>query len=121
MTLQRKTSFPLLGLLFAVSAVAAEAHVKWFFDYDVTKPPTPIGEVIDGTFVKMFLVSVAACYLFFLADRYIYEEGILSEFDKIEAFRQRCELYYARGGRDFFLRAFQLVGARRWTEFFPDA
>lgn len=60
----------------------AEAHVKWFFDYDVTKPPTPIGEVIDGTFVKMFLVSVAACYLFFLADRYIYEEGILSEFDK---------------------------------------
>ena len=30
----------------------------------------------------MFLVSVAGCYLFFLADRYIYEEGILAEFDK---------------------------------------
>jgi len=70
------------AFLLCVFAVTAEAHVKWFFDYDVTKPPTPIGEVIDGTFVKMFLVSVAACYLFFLADRYIYEEGILAEFDK---------------------------------------
>jgi hypothetical protein len=69
-------------LAVVLLASPAEAHVKWFFDYDVTKPPTPIGEVIDGTFVKMFLVSVAACYLFFLADRYIYEEGILSEFDK---------------------------------------
>ena len=37
---------------------------------------------MDGTFVKLFLLSVAACYVFFLADRYIYEEGILGEFDK---------------------------------------
>lgn len=73
--------FSVLLLIFLFS-VSSEAHVKWFFDYDVTQPPTPIGEVIDGTFVKLFLVSVAACYLFFLADRYIYEEGILAEFDK---------------------------------------
>lgn len=78
----RKTSLPLLGLLIAVTATIADAHVKWFFAYDVTKPPTPIGDVIDGLFVKLFLVSVAACYLFFLADRYIYEEGILADFDK---------------------------------------
>lgn len=65
-----------------MGAVTANAHVKWFFEYDVTQPPTPIGEVIDGAFVKMFLVSVAACYIFFLVDRYIYEEGILGEFDK---------------------------------------
>lgn len=69
-------------VLLTICATTSEAHVKWFFDYDVTKPPTPIGEVLDGTFIKMFLVSVVACYLFFLADRYIYEEGILAEFDK---------------------------------------
>jgi hypothetical protein len=68
--------------LIMVCVGVAEAHVKWFFDYDVSQPPMPIGEVLDGTFVKMFLVSVAGCYLFFLADRYIYEEGILAEFDK---------------------------------------
>ncbi|MBK8809574.1 MAG: hypothetical protein IPN69_02450 [Acidobacteria bacterium] len=105
MTLQRKTSFPLLGLLFAVSAVAAEAHVKWFFDYDVTKPPTPIGEVIDGTFVKMFLVSVAACYLFFLADRYIYEEGILSEFDKKLKLFDNAANYIMRAAAGIFFFA----------------
>jgi hypothetical protein len=68
-------------VLLTICAVTVRAHVKWFFDYDVTKPPTPIGEVLDGTFVKLFLVSVVACYLFFLADRYIYEEGIMSKFD----------------------------------------
>ncbi len=68
--------------MLAICATAAHAHVKWFVEYDVTKPPLPIGEVLDGTFVKMFLVSVAACYLFFLADRFIYEEGYLAEFDK---------------------------------------
>ncbi len=79
----RKSFQTLITLvLLTICTVTAEAHVKWFFDYDVTKPPTPIGEVLDGTFVKMFLVSVVACYLFFLADRYIYEEGILAEFDK---------------------------------------
>lgn len=80
----RQKSFQTLTtiILIAICTVAVQAHVKWFFDYDVSQPPTPIGEVLDGTFVKMFLVSVAACYLFFLADRYIYEKGILSEFDK---------------------------------------
>ena len=77
--------------LFPIVAVAlplllfgetAQAHVKWFFDYDVTQQPTPIGDVIDKTFVVMFIVSVIACYLFFLADRFLYEEGYFAEFDK---------------------------------------
>ncbi|HEX8246559.1 MAG TPA: hypothetical protein VF599_00115 [Pyrinomonadaceae bacterium] len=68
--------------LLAICAATAQAHVKWFADYDVTKPPLPIGQVLDATFVKMFLVSVGACYLFFLADRYIYEEGYLAGIDR---------------------------------------
>ncbi len=64
------------------AAVSAEAHVKWFFDYDVTKPPTPIGEVLDGTFIKLFLISVLACYVFFLIDRYIFEEGLFEDLDR---------------------------------------
>lgn len=71
-----------VAVLILAFAGTGEAHVKWFFDYDVTRPPTPIGEVIDGAFVQMFIASVIACYLFFLADRYIYEEDILAEFDK---------------------------------------
>lgn len=74
-------AFPIL-----LSAVffhgTAQAHVKWFVDFDVSAPPTPIGEVIDSTFVWMFIVSVICCYLFFLADRFIYEEGFFAEFDR---------------------------------------
>jgi hypothetical protein len=71
-----------VALSLALCAMTVTGHVKWFFEYDVTKPPTPIGEVIDGTFVKLFLVSAVACYLFFLADRYIYENGYFAEFDQ---------------------------------------
>lgn len=66
----------------SVFTVTAQAHVKWFFPYDVNKPPLPIGEVLDGTFVRLFLVSVAGIYTFFLVDRYIYKQGYLAEFDQ---------------------------------------
>lgn len=101
----RKLSLPLFAVLIAIGSVAAEAHVKWFFDHDVTKPPTPIGEVIDGTFVKLFLVSVAGCYLFFLADRYIYEEGILAEFDKKLKLFDNAANYIMRAAAGIFFFA----------------
>ncbi len=94
-------------ILITLCTISADAHVKWFFDYDVTKPPTPIGEVLDGTFVKMFLVSVAACYLFFLADRYIYEEGILGEFDKkLKLFDNAANYIMRAAAGVFFLALF---------------
>jgi hypothetical protein len=74
--------FLLLAVLIILFTEQADAHVKWFVEFDVSEPPMAIGEVIDKTFVYMFIVSVIACYLFFLADRYIYEEGYLADFDK---------------------------------------
>lgn len=70
-----------LGILVFCSS-SALAHVKWFVEHDVSKPPRPIGEVLNGTFVKMFLVCVALTYLFFLADRYIHEKGYFAAFDE---------------------------------------
>ena len=71
-----------IATLICLAVFSANAHVKWFFDYDVTKPPTPIGEVLDGTFIKLFLVSALACYIFFLIDRYIFEDAIFEDFDR---------------------------------------
>ncbi len=107
-THRRKTFRALAaGLLLMSGAVAAEAHVKWFFDYDVRQPPTPIGEVLDGTFIKLFLVSVVFCYLFFLADRYIYEEGILAEFDKkLKLFNRAADYIMRAAAGVFFLALF---------------
>ena len=42
--------FPVL-LLLLLFTVTADAHVKWFVEFNVSQPPTPIGEVIDNTFV----------------------------------------------------------------------
>src|SRR5215207_2484274 len=70
-----------IAILLLTSAPVM-GHVKWFVDHDVSKPPLPIGEVLTGTFVKMFLVAVAFTYLFFLADRYIHEKGYLVKLDE---------------------------------------
>jgi hypothetical protein len=105
----RRKSFQIFTAVFllAVCAISVNAHVKWFFDYDVRQPPTPIGEVLDGTFIKLFLVSVAACYVFFLADRYIYEEGILAEFDKkLKLFDNAANYIMRAAAGIFFLSLF---------------
>ena len=75
----RSSGIALAILLFCSGS--AFAHVKWFVEHDVSKPPTPIGDVLNGTFIKMFLVAVALTYGFFLADRYIHEKGYLEKFD----------------------------------------
>src|SRR5215204_4115642 len=109
----RRKAFQIIGAVFlpALFAFPVRAHVKWFFDYDVTQAPTPIGEVLDGTFVKLFLVSVAACYVFFLVDRYIYEEGILAEFDKkLKLFDTAANYIMRAAAGVFFLALFGLWG-----------
>ena len=75
-----------LGLAIALMAVVwtvrAEAHVKWVVEFDITKPPRPIGEVLSGRFVEFFLASVFGVYLFFLADRFILQKGCLAALDQ---------------------------------------
>ncbi len=83
------------------------AHVKWFVEHDVSKPPLPIGEVIDQTFVTLFLVFAAACYLFFLADHWIFKKGILSEFDqRLKRFDDVASLIMRVSSGIFFLSLF---------------
>ena len=85
-----------------VLAVTVQAHVKWFFDYDVVKPPLPIGEVLDGTFVRLFLTSVAGIYVFFLVDRYVYRKGYLTAFDQRLKRFDAAALYIMRASAGAF-------------------
>jgi hypothetical protein len=57
-------------------------HVKWFAPFDVKAAPKPIGEVLNGTFIKIFLISVVVVFGFFLADRLMYRRGVLRAFDE---------------------------------------
>ena len=101
--------FPVAMLLFF--AETAEAHVKWFVDFNISAPPTPIGEVIDKTFVWMFVISVICCYLFFLADRFIYEEGYLAKFDqKLKLFDNLANTIMRAASGIFFIVSVSMVG-----------
>jgi hypothetical protein len=69
-------------LAVAFLAIPAWAHVKWFVECNVADAPRPIGQVLNGTFIRLFLASLAGIYLFFLADRYIYTKGTWAAFDQ---------------------------------------
>jgi hypothetical protein len=99
--------FGAIVVLIGLCAEAAQAHVKWFVEFDVSKAPAPIGEVLTGDFVKMFLVSVVGVYIFFLLDRYLYERGILAEFDrKLKMFDNRANIIMRVAAGIFFLSLF---------------
>lgn len=100
--LERVCQFLLFAFLIIIFVNIAEAHVKWFTKFDIAEQPLPIGEVIDKTFVYMFIISVIACYLFFLVDRYIYEEGYFAEFDKKMKMFDNAANYIMRGATAIF-------------------
>jgi hypothetical protein len=64
-------------LLFPVGD--ALAHIKWFADFDMTTPPRPVGEVLNGPFIAFFFASIVFVYLFFIVDRYVLRWGIMQE------------------------------------------
>jgi hypothetical protein len=69
----------LLGSAAVVWPLAAYAHVKWFAEYDLNKPPLAVGEVVTGQFVYFFLSSVLLIYAFFWFDRYAFRKRILED------------------------------------------
>lgn len=100
-----KLSF--VALLFTLFVETANAHVKWFVEFDISEQPLPIGEVIDKTFVYFFIISVIACYLFFLVDRYIYEEGYFADFDrKLKLFDNLANIIMRVSTGIFFISLF---------------
>jgi hypothetical protein len=99
-----QTALLIASVYLLSGGVSIYAHVKWFVEHDVSKPPMPIGEVLNGTFVKMFLVSVAAVYLFFLADRYIFKQKYLADFDKrLKRFDELASMIMRASAGIFFL------------------
>lgn len=68
-----------LGSVAVMWPLTAEAHVKWFAEYDLDKPPLPVGEVLTGQFLYIFLISIAWMYAFFWVDRYALRKRILED------------------------------------------
>jgi hypothetical protein len=58
---------------------SAQAHVKRCENYDLSRSPLPIGEVVTSQFVYFFLGSVVLIYVFFWFDRYVYRKRILED------------------------------------------
>lgn len=96
----------------AVAAIAgllvsmpAQAHIKWFEPFDLKQAPRPIGEVLELTFVYLFLGSVAFVYTFFLFDRYAYKKGFLVAFDERLRVFDGLSIIIMRGASGLFFAA----------------
>jgi hypothetical protein len=112
-----------------VGTGSAHAHVKWFSEYDLNKPPLPVGEVLTGQFAYFFLASVLLIYAFFWFDRYVFRKRILE--DALRAYTvpepvastiMRCAALvfftaisaYGMSGNAFFLTP-ELKTDQRWV------
>jgi hypothetical protein len=95
-------SFSNIALAAACLSLLAQAHVKWFTNFDNAKPPQPISEVLTKTFIGFFIASVVLNYVFFLGDRYAYKKGIFVEID--ERFRKfdAFSIHIMRGAAALF-------------------
>jgi len=62
-------------LCWVLAPGPAAAHVKWFCAYDVTKPPLPIGEVLNPIFLYCALLFAVLLFLGFLLDRLAQRSG----------------------------------------------
>jgi len=86
-----------LPFLFDTSRIPIiEEHVKWFGHYDITKPPLPVEQVLTKPFIYLFLISIFAIYLFFLADRAAFRKGYFIEFDAKARELNRFSVYLLR-------------------------
>ena len=75
--------FGLLFVLLFSSVILfpsdAWSHIKWFYPYDLSNPPRPIGDVLTPTLIYLYLVSVIGMYAFFWVDRYLFRKKFLVE------------------------------------------
>jgi hypothetical protein len=85
-------------------------HVKWFAEYDLNKPPLPIGEVLTGPFVYFFLFSVVAIYAFFWVDRYVYRKRILENVLKRYTMSEPVAFMVMRAAAFVFFGAVSIYG-----------
>lgn len=108
----------LLAVLGTLLAQSASAHVKWFVDYNITQAPLPIGNVLTGTFVSFLLASTVAIYAFFLVDRWLYKQGILSAFDQRLRLFDGFSTKIMRGSASVFFVALWLWHLNYGTSFY---
>lgn len=99
-----------LGLIAALGALLpghADAHIKWFADYDVTQPPRPIAEVMNAQFLLVLCGFALLMVGGVLLDRLAVRLGRRPAQPRLEAATETL-LRAALGG--FFMAIFAMGG-----------
>ena len=62
----------------AVIPSGASAHIKWFEPYDLAEAPRAPSDLLNATFIWLFIASGVLIFIFFLVDRFAYRKKIFS-------------------------------------------
>ena len=100
----------LVLLAGSVPSGSAQAHVKWFAEYDLNKPPLAVGDVLTGQFVHFFLSSVLIIYAFFWFDRYVVRKRVLEDMLRRYTLSEPAAFMIMRGAAFLFFGAISAFG-----------
>lgn len=89
---------------------AADAHVKWFCDFDVSSQPRALNHVIDFDFVALTLLAVAVLLTGYLVDRTKFGAALLRALDRVTASIRRHAELLVRAACGFLLIALWTMG-----------
>lgn len=101
-----------LAACLPVAATPANAHVKWFAEYDLNKPPLPVGEVLNGQFVSFFLGSLVLIAVFFWVDRSLRRGRVLEDALARLTVSETTSFLILRGATFIFFAAVAIYGLR---------
>jgi len=101
----------LVAMLFTFGLPSdAAAHIKWFYEYDISEAPRAIGAVLSPSYVHLYIASILAVYAFFWIDRALYRRAFLMDRLGPLAISEDQAFWIMRGATAFLFAALGIYG-----------
>lgn len=92
--------------------VAVQAHIKWFYPYDLSVPPRDMTSVLNPGFVWLYVLSIVCIYTFYWIDRMWFRQKFLNDSLGRLVISQELASWIIRGATAFLFAMLFFYGLR---------
>ena len=106
----RKYAGPIIGLIAALGSQAANAHVKWFVEFDVADPPRALVQILDYNFAALLTLASLGLFTIYVIDAHWTRSGSFSILDRSFSWHPDIANSIVRIGTGIFFLCLWLIG-----------